>query len=279
MAVRGSRACSPGGVQGKGLPDGLATAVWLAAPGRAHALLASGPLCAWQAFRRECDELAPTAVAHYLWAALARPDVVATLPAVRCRLLLVYGDEALLREDCLELARRARKDRLAVLEVPQVGRRAGMQGRKKGPACQASRPARQQGRAQAGRPSWLACQGRPHQHLQDDYPPRSAVVGPAVWRAGERGEAAGGGRGGGLLPHCAAAGGLWPGPAATRRRVICGAAVAQALFFHGDAAHSQHAFLLKCSALQGVEQCQQPTNCRLMHRQKHAASPHNLHDP
>lgn len=74
-----------------------------------------------QAFRRECDELAPTAVAHYLWAALARPDVVATLPAVRCRLLLVYGDEALLREDCLELARRARKDRLAVLEVPQSG--------------------------------------------------------------------------------------------------------------------------------------------------------------
>lgn len=65
--------------------------------------------------------MAPAATAHYLWAALARPDVAAALPAVRCRLLLVYGEEALYRGDCQELACRVRKDRLAVLEVMQVG--------------------------------------------------------------------------------------------------------------------------------------------------------------
>ncbi|KAL4457872.1 hypothetical protein ABPG75_012737 [Micractinium tetrahymenae] len=70
-----------------------------------------------QAYRRECEELPPAAVAHFLWAALARPDVSAALPAIRCRVLLVYGEEALHRDDCLELACRARKDRLAVLEA------------------------------------------------------------------------------------------------------------------------------------------------------------------
>lgn len=74
-----------------------------------------------QAYRRECKQVAPAATAHYLWAALARPDVAAALPAVRCRLLLVYGEEALYRGDCQELACRVRKDRLAVLEVMQAG--------------------------------------------------------------------------------------------------------------------------------------------------------------
>ncbi len=73
-----------------------------------------------QAYRRESDQLAPAATAHYLWAALARPDITGVLPTLRCRVLLMYGDEALHRGDCLELACRARKDRLAVLEVAQV---------------------------------------------------------------------------------------------------------------------------------------------------------------
>ncbi|KAL4424976.1 hypothetical protein ABPG77_002861 [Micractinium sp. CCAP 211/92] len=74
-----------------------------------------------QAYRRESEQLAPAATAHYLWAALARPDITGMLPTLRCRVLLVYGDEALHRGDCLELACRARKDRLAVLEVAQAG--------------------------------------------------------------------------------------------------------------------------------------------------------------
>ena len=74
-----------------------------------------------QAFRRECDQLPPLAVAHYLRAALARPDITPLLPRLRCRLLLVYGGEALHQADCVELATRVNKARFAVMEVPQVG--------------------------------------------------------------------------------------------------------------------------------------------------------------
>jgi hypothetical protein len=74
-----------------------------------------------QAFRRECDQLPPRAAYHYLRAALDRRDCRELVRKVRCRLLLVYGGEALHKEDCVELATRAAKERFAVLEVPQVG--------------------------------------------------------------------------------------------------------------------------------------------------------------
>lgn len=74
-----------------------------------------------QAFRRECEQLPPLAAAHYLRAALARPDIKPLLPRLRCRLLLVYGGEALHQADCVELATLVNKGRFAVMEVPQVG--------------------------------------------------------------------------------------------------------------------------------------------------------------
>ena len=74
-----------------------------------------------QAFRRECEQLPPLAAAHYLRAALARPDIKPLLPRLRCRLLLVYGGEALHQADCVELATLVNKGRFAVMEVPLVG--------------------------------------------------------------------------------------------------------------------------------------------------------------
>ena len=76
-----------------------------------------------QAYRRECEQLAPLAVMHYLQAALARPAIKALLPSIRCRVLLVYGGEALHQADCIELATLVNKERFAILEVAQVGRR------------------------------------------------------------------------------------------------------------------------------------------------------------
>lgn len=73
-----------------------------------------------QAFRRECEEQPAAAVAEYLRAALARPDITAQLPRVRCRVLLLFGREALHAADCFEAASRLRKDHFAVHEVAQV---------------------------------------------------------------------------------------------------------------------------------------------------------------
>ena len=73
-----------------------------------------------QAFRRECDQLPPLAAMHYLNAALARPDIKAALPKIRCRLLLIYGGEALYKADCIELATLVNKERFAISEVLQV---------------------------------------------------------------------------------------------------------------------------------------------------------------
>lgn len=77
-----------------------------------------------QAFRRECEQLPPLAVCHYLRAALTRPSISHLVPSIRCRLLLLFGGEALHKEDCVELATRASKDRFALLEVPQASWRA-----------------------------------------------------------------------------------------------------------------------------------------------------------
>ncbi|PSC71573.1 pollen-specific SF21-like [Micractinium conductrix] len=74
-----------------------------------------------QAFRRECEEQPAAAVAEYLRAALARPDITAQLPRVRCRVLLLFGREALHAADCFEAASRLRKDHFAVHEVAQAG--------------------------------------------------------------------------------------------------------------------------------------------------------------
>ncbi|EFN58770.1 hypothetical protein CHLNCDRAFT_140515 [Chlorella variabilis] len=70
-----------------------------------------------QAFRRECEQLPPLAVCHYLRAALTRPSISHLVPSIRCRLLLLFGGEALHKEDCVELATRASKDRFALLEA------------------------------------------------------------------------------------------------------------------------------------------------------------------
>jgi hypothetical protein len=75
-----------------------------------------------QAFRRDCDQLPPLAVYHYLHAALSRPSIKHLVPEIRCRMLLIYGGQALHKQDCLELATQARKDRFAIMEVPQASR-------------------------------------------------------------------------------------------------------------------------------------------------------------
>jgi len=70
------------------------------------------------AFARGLEEQVPPAAARrYLLAALSRPDLAPMLKQLRCRVLLLYGTQALYQSDCMALAAAVDKSRLAMVDV------------------------------------------------------------------------------------------------------------------------------------------------------------------
>ena len=72
-------------------------------------------------FYRDVKYVNARSAASFLLAALSRPSLVPHLTGLRCRILLLFGDQGLYDADSLELARIVEKTRLAVIEISQAG--------------------------------------------------------------------------------------------------------------------------------------------------------------
>lgn len=73
-------------------------------------------------FHRDMQaQVPPVAAMHYLNAALTRTDLTPLLKQLRCRVLLLYGSQALYESDSLALAAGVDKTRFALVELPATG--------------------------------------------------------------------------------------------------------------------------------------------------------------
>lgn len=74
-----------------------------------------------KAFHREAPSVSAISTIAYLSAALTRHSLVSHIPKLRCRVLLIYGEEGIYLKDCLALASHVDKSRFALVEVPSAG--------------------------------------------------------------------------------------------------------------------------------------------------------------